>query len=275
MITTQHVFFLIGAMFAAYALLSLTDRSNKKRFGNAAFWGLLALSLIGGTWIGDFANGLVVLALAGIASLKLIGRGEPEVNEEQQTANGERYGDKLFLPILIVLLTAVLGTLLFLYVPPLAAVGWFEAKRETLVLLCAGVLLALVVLYLWLRPPAFAPLQEGRRLMDAVGWAAVLPLMLAAFGTVLKETGVGDLIGGIVGGAIPQGASSRPSPPLAGNGFVHHPHRQRLRRVSDHGERDRGAVAAEPAWRRPSGGRRNRYAGGVLRDLDDSDGGQL
>jgi uncharacterized membrane protein len=29
----------------------------------------------------------------------------------------------------------------------------------------------------------------GRRLMDAVGWAAVLPLMLAAFGTVLKETG--------------------------------------------------------------------------------------
>jgi uncharacterized membrane protein len=117
MITTQHVFFLIGAMFAAYALLSLTDRSNKKRFGNAAFWGLLALSLIGGTWIGDFANGLVVLALAGIASLKLIGRGEPEVNEEQQTANGERYGDKLFLPILIVLLTAVLGTLLFLYVP--------------------------------------------------------------------------------------------------------------------------------------------------------------
>ena len=206
MITTQHVFFLIGAMFAAYALLSLTDRTNPERLGNAAFWGLLALSLIGGTWIGDFANGLIVLALAGIASARLIGRGEPEVSEEQRAANGERYGDKLFLPILIVLLTAVVGTLLFLYVPPLAAVGWFEAKRETLVLLCAGVLLALVVLYLWLRPPALAPLQEGRRLMDAVGWAAVLPLMLAAFGTVLKETGVGDLIGGIVGGAIPQGA---------------------------------------------------------------------
>jgi uncharacterized membrane protein len=205
-ITTQHVFFLIGAMFAAYALLSLTDRTNPKRLGNAAFWGLLALSLIGGTWIGDFANGLIVLALAGIASARLIGRGEAEVSEEQRTANGDRYGDKLFLPILIVLLTAVLGTLLFLYVPVLAELGWFEAKRETLVLLCAGVLLALFVLYLWLRPPAMAPLQEGRRLMDAVGWAAVLPLMLAAFGTVLKETGVGDLIGGIVGGAIPQGS---------------------------------------------------------------------
>jgi uncharacterized membrane protein len=206
MITTQHVFYLIGAMFAAYALLSLTDRTNSKRLGNAAFWGLLAVSLIAGSWIGDFANGLIVLALAGIASAKLLGRGEPEASEEQRTANGERYGDKLFLPILIVLLTAVAGTLLFLYVPPLAELGWFEAKRETLVLLCAGVLLALFLLYLWLRPPVLAPLQEGRRLMDAVGWAAVLPLMLAAFGTVLKETGVGDLIGGIVGGAIPQGA---------------------------------------------------------------------
>jgi uncharacterized membrane protein len=161
MITTQHVFYLIGAMFAAYALLSLTDRTNSKRLGNAAFWGLLAVSLIAGSWIGDFANGLIVLALAGIASAKLLGRGEPEASEEQRTANGERYGDKLFLPILIVLLTAVAGTLLFLYVPPLAELGWFEAKRETLVLLCAGVLLALFVLYLWLRPPAWRRCRRG------------------------------------------------------------------------------------------------------------------
>jgi uncharacterized membrane protein len=33
-------------MFAAYALLSLTDRTNSKRLGNAAFWGLLAVSLM-------------------------------------------------------------------------------------------------------------------------------------------------------------------------------------------------------------------------------------
>jgi hypothetical protein len=34
-----------------------------------------------------------VLALAGIASAKLLGRGEPEASEEQRTANGKRYGD--------------------------------------------------------------------------------------------------------------------------------------------------------------------------------------
>jgi uncharacterized membrane protein len=204
MITTQWIFFLIGAMFAAFAVLSLSDRTNPKRLGNAAFWGLLALSLIGGTWIGDFGNGLIVLGLAGIASFNLLGRGKPEVSEEERSAAGHRHGDKLFLPILIVLLTAVLGTLIYIYTP-LNRTGWFQANRETLILLAAGVLLALAFLYFWLKPPLLAPLQEGRRLMDAVGWAAVLPLMLAAFGTVLKDTGVGDLIGGFVGSVIPDG----------------------------------------------------------------------
>jgi len=205
MITLQHVFFLIGAMFAAFALLSLTDRTNPKRLGNAAFWGLIALSLIGGTWLGDFANGLIVLGLAGTASLGLIGRGAPDVSEAERDAAGERHGDTLFLPILVVLLTAVLGTLLYIYTP-LGQLGWFAPNRETLILLCIGVLLAIGLIFAWLRPPPLAPLQEGRRLMDAVGWAAVLPLTLAAFGVVLKETGVGDLIGGFVGGIIPQGA---------------------------------------------------------------------
>jgi len=205
MITLQHVYFLIGAMFLGFAILSLTDRTNPKRFGNAAVWGLVALSLTLGHEIGDFGNGLIVLGLAALATLGLLGKGTPEVNEEKRVAFGERYGDRLFLPMLIVLLTAVVGTLLFLYVPQLAALGLFAPNRETLILLCVGVLIAIGVLYLWLRPPALAPLQEGRRLMDAVGWAAVLPLMLAAFGVVLKDAGVGDLIGEFVGGIIPSG----------------------------------------------------------------------
>lgn len=205
MITLQHVFFLIGAMFAGFAILSLADRTNPKRSGNAAFWGLIALSLIAGSWIGDFANGLIVLALAGIATFGGLGRGAPAVGEEERVALGERYGGRLFLPILVVLLTAVAGTLLYLYTP-LHRLEWFAPTRETLILLAAGVLLAIALLYVWLRPPALAPLQEGRRLMDAVGWAAVLPLTLAAFGAVLKEAGVGELIGGFVGNVIPAGA---------------------------------------------------------------------
>jgi len=205
MITIQYVFFLVGAMFAAFALLSALDKANPKRLGNAAFWGLVALSMLAGTWLGDFANGCLVLALAALASLNLIGRSKPATDEAQRTAAGERHGNALFLPILIVLLTAVAGTLLYLYTP-LHQTGLFERNRETFILLCLGVLLALAAIFAWLKPPPLAPLQEGRRLIDAVGWAAVLPLMLAALGLVLADTGVGRTIGTLVLEVIPEGS---------------------------------------------------------------------
>jgi uncharacterized membrane protein len=204
MITIQYVFYLIGALFAAWSILSAFDRTNSKRFGNAAFWGLIALSLIAGHKLGDFNNGLLVLALAGLATLKLLGRGAPSTDDARRAAAGERYGNKLFLPILVVLVTAVAGTLLYLYTP-LQETGLFEKNRETFILLCVGVLLALAVIFAWIRPPLLAPLDEGRRLIDAVGWAAVLPLMLAALGLVLADTGVGKTIGTLLLTVIPEG----------------------------------------------------------------------
>ena len=205
MITIQHVFYLVGGLFGAWALLSAYDRTNPKRFGNAAFWGLMAVSLIAGHRLGDLANGFLVLGLAALATLKLIGRGAPSVDEAERNAAGERFGNRLFLPILIVLLTAVAGTLLYLYTP-LRETGLFEKNRETFILLCLGVLLALAVIWAWLKPPLLAPLDEGRRLIDAVGWAAVLPMMLAALGLVLADTGVGRTIGSLVLTVIPGGA---------------------------------------------------------------------
>ena len=204
MITGQCVLSLVGAMFAAFALLSASDRTNPKRFGNAAFWGLFALSLLAGSYLGDFLNGCIVLALAALAGMRLLGRGAPEVDEEARDAAGERHGNRLFLPILIVLVTAVAGTLLYLYTP-LFDTGLFEKNRETFALLCLGVLLALAAIFAWLKPPPLAPLQEGRRLIDAVGWAAVLPMMLASLGLVLADAGVGKTIGGLMLTVIPDG----------------------------------------------------------------------
>ena len=42
MITLTFVYILAGLTFALFAGLGFMDRSNPKRFGNAAFWGLLA-----------------------------------------------------------------------------------------------------------------------------------------------------------------------------------------------------------------------------------------
>ncbi|HET7710161.1 MAG TPA: DUF979 domain-containing protein [Sphingomicrobium sp.] len=206
MITLHWLYVLAGAMFAVIAGLSAVDRANPKRLGNAAFWGLMALSLLGGDLIGDFGNGLLVLGLAGLAGFGLIGRSHPPTtSSEEREAWSEKLGNKLFLPALIIPVTALIGTLVYNYTP-VGGYGWIEAKRETYVFLALGVLLALATIFIWLRPPAVAPAQEGRRLLDAIGWAAVLPQMLAALGVLFAAAGVGEIIGSLTRSVIPDGS---------------------------------------------------------------------
>jgi uncharacterized membrane protein len=206
MITLQWLYTLVGLMFAAYALLSALDSGNPKRFGNAAFWGLMALSLLAGDYLTDFGNGLLVLGLAALAGLGLIGRSQPPTtSDEEREESAARRRNRLFLPALVIPVTAMIGTLLWMWTP-LGASGLIEAKRETYVFLGLGVILALLILFAWLRPPPMAPLQEGRRLIDSIGWAAVLPQMLAALGVLFAAAGVGDVIGGLTRAAIPEGS---------------------------------------------------------------------
>lgn len=206
MITLQWAYSLAGLAFAAYALLSFADRANPKRLWNGLFWGLMALSLIAGSWLGDFANGLLVLALAGIGGFNLLGKTAPATtSDEEREGWSARLGNKLFLPALIIPATALIGTLVYSYTR-LGTMHWIEDKRETWIFLCLGALIALAVLYAWLKPPAVAPLQEGRRLIDAIGWAAVLPQMLAALGVVFATAGVGTVIGEGARAVIPEGS---------------------------------------------------------------------
>jgi uncharacterized membrane protein len=75
-----------------------------------------------------------------------------------------------------------------------------------LVLLGAGVTFALITCYLWLRPPVLAPVDEGGRLADSIGWALVLPQMLASLGVIFAAAGVGDTIGSLASAIIPHGS---------------------------------------------------------------------
>ncbi len=206
MINIHWVYALAGATFAGFAVGSARDASNIKRWGNAAFWGLLATSFWFGDFLGDIGNGLLVLALVVLAGTHLLGRGSKQSTIiEQREGASRRYGNKLFLPALVIPFTAFAGTLLFNYTP-LKGVGLIDPKAVTLVLLGVGVILALIVCYAWLKPPVTAPVEEGRRLMDSIGWAAVLPQMLASLGAVFAAAGVGTTIGAMASAIIPHGS---------------------------------------------------------------------
>jgi uncharacterized membrane protein len=205
-INLHWLYVLAGLAFASFALASARNTANAKRWGNAAFWLLLAISFWFGDFLGDIGNGLLVLALVALAGFHLLGPATDETTSaEERERFSERYGNRLFVPALIIPLTAFAGTLLFNYTP-LKDSGLIDPKAVTLVLLGLGVTIALIVCYLWLRPPAMAAVDEGGRLADAIGWALVLPQMLAALGAVFAAAGVGTTIGAVAGSIIPQGS---------------------------------------------------------------------
>ena len=200
MIGLSFLYALAGLMFAGFAVSTLADRAHPRRLGSAAFWGLLALSFLAGDWLGDLGNGVLVLALVALAGTGQLGRGSPPTTSAaEREASAARRGNRLFLPALIVPATALLGTLLL--GPPLV-----EARQVTLVSLGLGVIIALVVLQIWLKPPLRAPIDEGRSLAESIGWALVLPQLLATLGAIFGLAGVGAIIGGFASGWIPEGS---------------------------------------------------------------------
>jgi uncharacterized membrane protein len=206
MINLQWLYVLAGSMFAAFAVSSARDATNSKRWGNAAFWGLVAVSFWFGDFLGDLGNGILVLCLVGVAGTHLLGKGsKPSTTAEEREQLSGRLGNRLFLPALIIPFVAFVGTLLFNYTP-LKNSGLIDPKSVTLVLLGVGVIIALIACYAWLRPPIAAPVEEGTRLIDSIGWAVVLPQMLASLGAVFAAAGVGTTIGALAAGIIPQGS---------------------------------------------------------------------
>ncbi|PTS91672.1 MULTISPECIES: DUF979 domain-containing protein [unclassified Caulobacter] len=195
MIGLPLVYLIAGAMFAAFAGLSLGDRANRKRFGNAAFWGLVAVSFLLGDHLGDLGNGLLVLALALLAGTGQLGVGAPDTTSPDERQDlARRLGLRLFLPALVIPVVTLVGTFV-LKAATLHGQPLVEAKNATLIALALAAILAALLAQMMFRQPPVAALQEGRRLMDLVGWAALLPQMLAALGAVFAAAGVGKTIG--------------------------------------------------------------------------------
>lgn len=201
MITLAHAYIVAGVFFAAMSLLSLLDGSNSRRIANALFWGMLAISFLAGGYLGDLGNGVLALGLVAVATVGL-GQGQARTTStEERRQSAQRRGNALFLPALIIPAVALAGTLIA------KETAWgrllIDPSQATLVSLILGALIAVFVAMIWLRPPVSAPFQEARRLLDAVGWAAILPQMLASLGAVFLAAGVGGQVGRLFGEYIP------------------------------------------------------------------------
>ena len=203
MITLEHIYWLAGLMMAGVAIVNARDASNPRRFNNTAFWGIYALTFLAGTYLPDIVNGFLVIAMVLVASIRGLGQGKKEsATKEEREASAQKWGNKLFIPALTIPLVTMLGTIFFKRIN----VNGFpivDLKQVTVISLAVATLIALGVGMAMLKPPLLAPIKEARRLLDAVGWAAVLPQMLAALGALFAIAGVGNVVTGIAERWIP------------------------------------------------------------------------
>lgn len=212
MISAEWLYWLIGAFFIAVSVFILSDRNHAKRIGNASFWGLLGLSFFYGTFVQAktapaWVLGIAVLVLACIAGFGLTGKAkEISTSPKERVAFAGKFGNKLFIPALVIpvvtALIAILGPLIMVGDKPLLSAG-----SATLTGLGVSSILAVVVAVLILRPPKLStPLREGGRILEAIGWAALLPQMLSTLGILFAQAGVGTAVGTIVSGILPKGS---------------------------------------------------------------------
>lgn len=199
------VLYIVGGLFfAAMALGALTDAGHPKRWGNAAFWGLMALAFLAGDYLPDAINGLIPIAMALLALFGLTGKA-PAVPDPDRQARSEKWGERLFIPALITPIVALVGTKTLKYVT-LNGQPLVDPKQVTLVSLVAGILLASATALIMFRSRPTTALHEGRRLLDSVGWAGLLPQVLASLGAVFVAAKVGDVIGGLATSYLPLGS---------------------------------------------------------------------
>jgi uncharacterized membrane protein len=204
-ITLEHVYWLMGALSAGVAWVNARDASNPKRWNNAAFWGLYAVTFFAGSWLPHVVTGGLVIAMVAVGSIGGLGQTTRESQTPvQRQESATRWGNRLFLPALTIPAVTLLGTFV-LKTAQLGGVPVVDPKQVTQISLAVGALAGLAVGMVMLRPPVAAPLREARRLWDAVGWAAVLPQMLAALGALFATAGVGKVVSTLAERWLPLG----------------------------------------------------------------------
>jgi uncharacterized membrane protein len=204
MITLQAVYWLLGGYLALLAWRGLRDAGNPRRYTTALFWALLSLLLFAADRMPARIVGVcvvVLVLLAGFGGLRT-GRYQ-ESNTAQKHADAQRFGHRLFLPALTIPAVTLIGTLTLKHVEIGGQPLFENANTATLTSLAIACLLALAMACMQLRQTPWTAVEQSRRLVDAIGWAALLPLLLATLGSVFEAAGVGQAVSGIVRSAIP------------------------------------------------------------------------
>ncbi|EKK4001202.1 DUF979 domain-containing protein [Cronobacter sakazakii] len=206
LLTINRVYYLIGFIVMLLVVMTLRDRGNPKRFTTALFWFLFGgIFLFGDLLVQELGRSLAyriiggaVIVIALLAGFGLVGKGHYKMStEEEREASSRRLGNWLFLPALLIPVVTVIGTL-FLKGVSVGGVFLLDQKQLTLAALCAACVASLLVGWWLTRGTPLHAIRQSRRLVDTIGWAIILPQMLAMLGGVFVAADTGTAVQRVV-----------------------------------------------------------------------------
>lgn len=198
-------------LLGAFLLYAGWCNVRERRWAHAGFWCVLALLFAGGDTVlaarkagealpAQLAGvGVIVLALL---ALWMHRAHVAEAPVAERAGSALRLGHRLFGPALLI---PLLTLLVVLFGPKIAIAGHpllGDGSPTLIGLALASVVAALAALVVTHAPVHVAP-SEGRRLLDTMGWTALLPLVLATLGGVFAASGVGEAVASLVASVIP------------------------------------------------------------------------
>ena len=186
----DYVYLLVGIILFIFAIQSFLDKEHKYRIGTGLFWLLYSVSFIFGSYLSKEINGWLVIAMAVIVLVKQLGKGNYfESPIEFKKGEAVRIGNVIFVPALLVgIITFVIG---------------FFTKLGALVGLGIAAIIAMCAALYITKGTLNQGFHEGRRLIDAIGWTAILSQLLAALGYLFNLAGVGKIISSAVASVVP------------------------------------------------------------------------
>ncbi|WP_033100942.1 MULTISPECIES: DUF979 domain-containing protein [Thermoactinomyces] len=210
LVPMNDLYALIGLIVAMIAIQVALNKKHPTRWTSALFWGIFAFTFIAGDFVPPLIIGylvIVMVILAALGRVKAPSHSEGS-GKDERIHLAQRLKWKIFIPALAIPVVTVIGTL------TLDRLKWGSAvlvKKEdvTLVSLGLATIIAFAIALYVTKAKMNVPFQEGSKLLQAVGWAVLLPQMLAALGGIFDKAGVGNAVSHLVKGYLP-----------ADNGFV-------------------------------------------------------
>jgi len=186
-LTLEHFFVLMGLFLAAVAARIALNPAHPRRWGSTAFWLLLALAIGAGKLLSSELVGWIILVMGLLVATRQVATPAFPAGAAERELRAAQLGNRLLWPILLV--------------PVLAIAGSFVVGSQ--IALGLGCMAGLAAALWVTKDTARAPVAEGGRLVELLGWAIILPQSLAGLGGIFAKAGVGEEVAKIVAASLP------------------------------------------------------------------------